>query len=87
MLGCEMIAMSSGSTGKPLAWPRFLEHELEVVTRFEQVFARSFGADRRSTLVVICFAMGSWVGGMYTAQCCRYLAQKGYPPHAGHTRQ
>ena len=79
MLGCEMIAMSSGSTGKPLAWPRSLEHELEVATRFEQVFARSFGADRRSTLVVICFAMGSWVGGMYTAQCCRYLAQKGYP--------
>jgi phenylacetate-CoA ligase len=77
--GCEMIAMSSGSTGKPLAWPRSLEHELEVATRFEQVFARSFGADRRSTLVVICFAMGSWVGGMYTAQCCRYLAQKGYP--------
>jgi phenylacetate-CoA ligase len=79
VLGCEMIAMSSGSTGKPLAWPRSLEHELEVATRFEQVFARSFGADRRSTLVVICFAMGSWVGGMYTAQCCRYLAQKGYP--------
>ena len=76
--GCEMIAMSSGSTGKPLAWPRSLEHELEVATRFEQVFA-SFGADRRSTLVVVCFAMGSWVGGMYTAQCCRYLAQKGYP--------
>lgn len=79
VVGCEMIAMSSGSTGKPFAWPRSLEHELEVATRFEQVFARSFGADRRSTLVVICFAMGSWVGGMYTAQCCRYLAQKGYP--------
>jgi phenylacetate-CoA ligase len=77
--GCEMIAMSSGSTGKPLAWPRSVEHELEVATRFEQVFARSFGASRRSTLVVICFAMGTWVGGMYTAQCCRYLAQKGYP--------
>jgi phenylacetate-CoA ligase len=79
VLGCEMIAMSSGSTGKALAWPRSLEHELEAATRFEQVFARSFGADRRTTLVVICFAMGSWVGGMYTAQCCRYLAQKGYP--------
>jgi len=77
--GSEIIAMSSGSTGKPFAWPRSVEHELEVATRFEQVFARSFGADRRSTLVVICFAMGSWVGGMYTAQCCRYLAQKGYP--------
>jgi phenylacetate-CoA ligase len=79
LLGSEIIAMSSGSTGKPFAWPRSVEHELEVATRFEQVFARSFGADRRSTLVVICFAMGSWVGGMYTAQCCRYLAQKGYP--------
>jgi phenylacetate-CoA ligase len=77
LAGCEMIAMSSGSTGKPLAWPRSVEHELEVATRFEQVFAHSFGA--RSTLVVICFSLGSWVGGMYTAQCCRYLAQKGYP--------
>jgi phenylacetate-CoA ligase len=77
--GCEMIAMSSGSTGKPFAWPRSVEHELEVATRFEHVFVRGFGADRRSTLVVVCFAMGSWVGGMYTAQCCRYLSQKGYP--------
>lgn len=24
-------------------------------------------------------ALGTWVGGMYTAACCRYLAQKGYP--------
>jgi phenylacetate-CoA ligase len=79
LAGCEMIAVSSGSTGKPIAWPRSLAHELDVATRFEQVFARGFGADRRSTLVVICFALGSWVGGMYTAQCCRYLAQKDYP--------
>ena len=77
--GCEMVAMSSGSTGKPLAWPRSLAHELDVTTRFEQVFAQAFAADKKSTLVVICFALGSWVGGMYTAQCCRYLAQKGYP--------
>jgi phenylacetate-CoA ligase len=79
LAGSEMIAVSSGSTGKPLAWPRSLAHELDVTTRFEQVFAHGFGADRRPTLVVICFALGSWVGGMYTAQCCRYLAQKGYP--------
>src|SRR5262249_14796285 len=64
---CEMIAVSSGSTGKPLFWPRSLTHELDVATRFEQVFVQSFGADRRTTLVVICFALGTWVGGMYTA--------------------
>jgi phenylacetate-CoA ligase len=28
---------------------------------------------------VVCFAMGSWVGGMFTAACCRHLAAKAYP--------
>lgn len=75
---CEMIAVSSGSTGTALFWPRSLNHELDIATRFEQVFHSSFNARERSTLVVICFALGTWVGGMYTTLCCRYLAQKGY---------
>ncbi len=75
----EMIAVSSGSTGTPLFWPRSTRHELDVATRFEQVFSDSFHADTRSTLVVVCFALGTWVGGMYTTLCCRYLSQKGYP--------
>jgi phenylacetate-CoA ligase len=79
LVGCEMTAVSSGSTGKPIVWPRSIRHELDAAARFEQVFAHSFGTDQRPTLVVICFALGSWVGGMYTTQCCRYLAQKGYP--------
>jgi phenylacetate-CoA ligase len=77
--GCEMIAVSSGSTGQPQAWPRALSDELDIATRFEQVFVQGFLTGQRRTLVVICFALGSWVGGMYTAQCCRYLAQKGLP--------
>lgn len=76
---CEMIAVSSGSTGTPLFWPRSLKHELDISFRFEQIFREAFQADRRPTLAVICFALGTWVGGMYTAACCRYLAQKGYP--------
>ena len=48
-------------------------------TRFEQVFQDSFGADLRRTLAVVCFALGTWVGGMYTASCCRHLAARGYP--------
>ncbi len=53
--------------------------EFQIVTRFEQIFHDSFAADTRSTLAVVCFALGTWVGGMYTANCCRYLASKGYP--------
>ncbi|MDH6060074.1 phenylacetate--CoA ligase family protein [Chrysosporum bergii ANA360D] len=75
---CDMIAASSGSTGKPTFWPRFFTDELQIATRFEQIFYDSFYADVRRTLAVICFSLGTWVGGMFTTSCCRYLASKGY---------
>lgn len=78
LAGEEMLAVSSGSTGTPMIWPRRLEHELDIAYRFEQVM-HAFHADTRPTLAVVCFALGTWVGGMYTAACCRYLAMKGYP--------
>src|SRR5919199_5442973 len=76
---CDTIAVSSGSTGKPTFWPRFITDELQIATRFEQIFHDSFDADNRRTLAVICFTLGTWVGGLYTTNCCRYLASKGYP--------
>jgi phenylacetate-CoA ligase len=76
---CDMVAVSSGSTGTPTFWPRFLSDELGVATRFEQIFHDSFAADARRTLAVVCFALGSWVGGLFTLSCCRWLAAKGYP--------
>ena len=79
LTGCDMIAVSSGSTGEPTFWPRSVADEFTVATRFEQVFHDSFEADQRTTLAVVCFALGSWVGGMYTTSCCRHLAAKGYP--------
>ncbi|MBN4078437.1 phenylacetate--CoA ligase family protein [Gammaproteobacteria bacterium AH-315-C21] len=75
---CEMIAVSSGSTGQPMFWPRSIRHELDIATRFEQVLHDSFAAHSRSTLVIVCFALGNWVGGIYTANCVRLVAQKGY---------
>lgn len=75
---CDMLAVSSGSTGMPMIWPRTVVHELDIAFRFEQVF-HAFHADQRPTLAVVCFAMGAWVGGMFTTACCRHLAAKGYP--------
>jgi phenylacetate-CoA ligase len=74
----DMIAASSGSTGEPTFWPRSFTDELAVAARFEQVFRDSFAADTRRTLAVVCFPLGTWVGGMFTASCCRHLATKGY---------
>jgi phenylacetate-CoA ligase len=79
LAACDMVAASSGSTGKPSYWPRFVTDELGIATRFEQVFRDAFAADTRRTLAVVCFALGTWVGGMFTAACCRHLAAKGYP--------
>ncbi|MDD5320928.1 MAG: phenylacetate--CoA ligase family protein [Methylococcales bacterium] len=77
--GSDRVAVSSGSTGQPTFWPRSVAHELDVALRFEQVFCDSFRADERSTLAVVCFALGNWVGGLYTTSCCWHLARKGYP--------
>jgi phenylacetate-CoA ligase len=76
---CDMLAVSSGSTGTPAFWPRVVADEVGSAMRFEQVLHDSFRCDERRTLAVICFALGNWVGGMYTTACCRHLATKGYP--------
>jgi phenylacetate-CoA ligase len=75
----DFVAVSSGSTGQPTFWPRFITDELPIARRFEQAFRDSFRADERRTLAVVCFALGTWVGGMFTASCCRHLAARGYP--------
>jgi phenylacetate-CoA ligase len=76
---CDMVAVSSGSTGQPTFWPRSASDELAIARRFEQAFYDSFRTDERTTLAVVCFALGTWVGGMFTTSCCRHLAARGYP--------
>lgn len=76
---CDMLAVSSGSTGEPAIWPRFVSDEVGTAFRFEQVVRDAFQAHERRTLAVVGFALGSWVGGMYTTACLRHVAAKGYP--------
>ena len=79
LTACDRVAVSSGSTGQPTFWPRSLRHELDIAVRFEQVFRDSFRAHQRRTLAIVCFALGNWVGGLFTTSCCWHLSQKGYP--------
>lgn len=75
----DFVAVSTGSTGEPAIWPRFVSDEIGTALRFEQVLADTFDAADTPTLGVVCFALGSWVGGMYTTFACRHVAAKGYP--------
>ena len=47
---CDFIAVSSGSTGNPTFWLRFISDEYEIATRFEQIFHDSFNADQKKHL-------------------------------------
>ncbi len=79
LTGSDRIAVSSGSTGQATFWPRSAVYELDVAVRFEQVFRDSFRSHERPTLAIVCFALGNWVGGLFTTSCCWHLAHKGYP--------
>ena len=43
---CDMVALSTGSTGEPAVWPRFISDELATAARFEQVLRDGFAAGR-----------------------------------------
>lgn len=74
----DFVSVSSGSTGKPTFWMRDAEDEINIAARFEQVLSECFVPMAKSNLCVICFPLGTWVGGMFTANCVRHLSIKGY---------
>ena len=77
--GCDLVSVSSGSSGSPTIWPRTVTDEMAIARRFEQVFRDGFQAGQRTTLAVVCFPLGTWVGGLFTTACVRHLSAKGYP--------
>ena len=76
--GARIWSSSSGSSGQPTHWARSdvsLTHSVQLHARI----MRQFGADKRSTLLVVCFAMGNWIGGTYTLRAAEELNQRGFP--------
>ncbi|QXQ15324.1 phenylacetate--CoA ligase family protein [Skermania piniformis] len=63
---------SSGSTGRSTYWGGAGTSTAESVDLYDRIFRRSFAVPGRSVLVVNGFAMGNWIGGIYT-----YLAALG----------
>lgn len=78
VLGAEAWSTSSGSSGRPTYWPRG-RHALEQsVDLHDRIFETFFQSRRRSTLVVVGFAMGNWIGGTYTYSAILELARRGH---------
>ncbi len=66
LFGNNLISVSSGSSGKPFMWFRGEEQRKEAAKIYKDLYINSFNVDKRSTIIIVCFAMGTWVAGTYT---------------------
>lgn len=75
----NIISSSSGSSGKPLYWPRMLEADVNVAKVLELLFRANFAIDKTPTLMLMSFGLGVWTAGIYMLTSSRFVAEKGYP--------
>ena len=74
-----VLTSTSGSTGKPFYFPR--NGALDAQSSFyHQMFLKNSDIDpNKSTLVLVCFGMGVWIGGVITYQAFKSISERGYP--------
>jgi phenylacetate-CoA ligase len=66
------VAASSGSTGEPIFWPRYLDQEIQGAKVHELILKDILEVGENKTLIVNSFGLGNWIAGMYT-EFCLYL--------------
>ena len=72
-----VIASTSGSTGEPFYFPRTNEQDLLYSITAELYLITNFNIDKKSTLYVNAFPMGPWIGGLFTYQAVKHVADRG----------
>jgi phenylacetate-CoA ligase len=75
----QMISVSSGSSGQPFFWPRGQILDAETALEHELFLTSFFELDQKSTLFIVCFAMGMYVAGPVTMNSVLHMSEKGYP--------
>lgn len=78
----QVYASTSGSTGEPFYFPRTRKQTEQYALLAELYLRSQYKIHERKTLYVDCFAMGAWIGGLFTYQAVERLAERGeYPLH------
>ena len=78
--GRYTIATNSGSTGEPFYFPREIEQDRQYAVLAELYLRNNFEIHKNSTLYLDCFAMGAWIGGVFTYEAIRMVAENGKYP-------
>lgn len=74
-----VLTSTSGSTGKPTYFARSHEVDDQSSLIHELIFRTSSLKQDKSTLVIVCFGMGVWIGGVITYQAYESMGRRGYP--------
>lgn len=76
--GQWVVSATSGSTGEPYYFPRTSKQDEYYAMTAELYLRENFDIQNRTTLYVDAFAMGAWIGGVFTYEAITRVAQKGY---------
>jgi phenylacetate-CoA ligase len=75
----HVLTSTSGSTGKPTYFARSQEVDDHSALIHELIYTTSSLKPNASSLVIVCFGMGVWIGGVITYQAFEKMSRKGYP--------
>ncbi len=74
---CFLIGASSGfSKSGSVLWLKESLDEEDYIEKVKNLFIDNYSIDKKSTLVIVSLAMGTWIGGMQLACTFRSLAGK-----------
>lgn len=71
------ISTTSGSTGKPFYFPRQNSQDWQYAVTAELYLRNNFDIQNNSTLYIVAFPMGAWIGGVFTYEAIKIVADSG----------
>ncbi len=77
----HLIGASSGfGKSGSVFWPKRPEDEEDYIKNIETMLINNYNIDKKKTLILVCLAFGTWIGGMQIATAVRMLAfENKYP--------
>ncbi len=74
-----VFTASSGSTGQSVYFPRDTALDKQSAVLHQLFLDYTAGSSKRSTLIIDCFGMGVWIGGLITYQAFKHITEQGLP--------
>ncbi len=73
--GQWVISTTSGSTGQPYYFPREESQDWQYAVTAELYLRSNFNIHKKSTLYIVAFPMGAWIGGLFTYEALKIVAE------------